>query len=150
MKKLYLLIPALLLNAANIFAMNENRENYQDPKPIVIKSVEQQHAAFAKQITKNLKAAQKALKTDTLEMASNVNLNLAAVYKSFKRWLNFFDASNKEESKEFIRPMRKLFVEFKDTLDQERICGTADYPVPQHHAFRLNLRIQKLTDQYSN
>lgn len=149
--KRHFLITALLLTAAHTFAMDENHlENYQDPKPIVIESVQDQHATFAKKITKRLNSVEKALETDALETTYNTRINLASAYGSFYEWLALFDRSNKEESKKFIRPLRKLFVHFKEILNNEEVSGTQDYPEPIRHTFALNLRIQKLADEYSN
>jgi hypothetical protein len=149
MKK-FILTTALLLNAAHLCAMDENQENYKTPKPILIKSVREQHAAFASKVAKHLDQTENALKTDALQTESNIKMNLASAYGNFSQWINLFDGSNKEESGEFIRPLRKLFVEFKEILNHEKISGTADYPASIRYAFPLNLRIQKLADKYCN
>lgn len=149
--KRHFLITALLLNAALAFAMDENQENYQDSKPIVIKSIEDQHLAFADKITEHLNKVEKALATNALETGFNVNVNFHAAYRTFYRWLNLFNqTADQDTAKEFLRHMRNRFVRFKGILDESKASANEDFPATHPHTFQLNLAIQKLVDKYSN
>jgi acyl-homoserine lactone acylase PvdQ len=142
----------LLLTTVNVFAMNENTENYRT-RAIVIQNGGDhscEHDVFVDKITRRLHKAQEALKTDAVDTRFNININVTAAHYAFFHWLNLFEKSNnKHESKEFVPKIRKLFVEFKDVLDHQKVSGNYDYPATHRHTFALNLRIQKLTDTYS-
>lgn len=153
MKKLYFLTILLLLTTANALAMDENQENYQTPRVVIANTgnPSSQHIAFARKISQRLEKVQNAIGNNNLETRFNTNINLNAAHNTFYLWLNLFNQGNdKEVSKEFVPQIRKLFVTFKETLDQDKSSENEDYPATHPHIFKLNLKIQKLVAKLSD